>query len=108
MHRVADVEHVHALPAGGYRRPEAGPGGGLLAVPRPEENVLPDDDVTLVAVALRVGQLLRVLGVRDVDHPPAVVVAVEGQIAPERDVRVDVSHAVRLAEEGSLVGTVAQ
>src|SRR5262249_17120144 len=54
-HWVTDVEHVHALPASGYRRPEAGPGAGLPPVPRPEEDVLPDNDASLVAVALRVG-----------------------------------------------------
>src|SRR6266545_5978487 len=74
---VADVEDVHALPAGGYRLTAAGPRRSLLRVPRADEDVLPDDDVALIAVALRMGDLHRVVRVGDVDDPPPVVIPVE-------------------------------
>ena len=43
--------------------------------------------------------LPRVLRVRDVDDPEAVVVAVERKVALERDVGADVPDAVGVAEE---------
>src|SRR5262249_5620348 len=95
--RVADVEDVHALPAGRHRRAETGPRRGLLRVPRPDQDVAVDGDVALIAIAGRVGKLDGIAGVGDVDDPPSVVVAVEGQVPLEGDVGVDVPHPVGLA-----------
>jgi hypothetical protein len=53
------------------------------------------------------GDLHRVVRVRDVDDPEAVVVAVVGRVASERDVRVDVPHPIRFTEECGRVGAVA-
>src|ERR687895_18640 len=89
---VADVEDVHALEAGLNRRAVAVARLGLRRVPRAHEDVPPDDDVTLIAVAARPRDQLRVAAAAD--DPEAVVVAVEHPVAPEREVRVGVPRTV--------------
>src|SRR5919197_1172549 len=99
---VGDVEDVHTLPARGHRVPVAVPGRGPLGVPRADQDVLPDHDVTLVAVAVGPGDQLRVALLGDVDDPEPVVFAVEGQVPPEGDVGVDRALAVRHLERARL------
>jgi hypothetical protein len=53
-------------------------------------------------------ELDRVVRVGDIDDPPAVVVAVEREVALEGDVGIDVPHAVGLAFEGGRVGAMAE
>ena len=89
--RVADVEDVQTLDS---QTPTSWPSHDDVApgrrVPGADEDVVPDDHVTLVALRRPgravgvVDDLLRLLGVRDVDDPEPLVRALEGPLARRR------------------------
>jgi hypothetical protein len=91
---VADVEDVDALEPGWHRLAVTGPALRGRRVPRPYEDVLPHDDVALVAVAFWVRDEPGSAGRGDVDDPESVVVAVVGELALECEVGVDEALAV--------------
>ena len=64
------------------------PGG--VRVPGAHDEVLEDDHVSLVAVAERPPDLLGIVRIADVTDVEPVPVALDGELAPERDVGVDV------------------
>ena len=62
IREVADVPDVHALEADGHGLSVAEPSGGRGRVPRSYEDVPPDDNVALVAVAVGPDDLLGLPG----------------------------------------------
>jgi FixJ family two-component response regulator len=97
---------MHPLEAGLDRRPVAVAGLRLGRVPGPDEDVLPDDDVALIAVAAGARDQLRVPR-RVPEDPEPVVVAVEDEVALESEIGVGIALAVR-QQEAAEVGAVAQ
>jgi len=76
----------HRVPVAFRRSGRVAHGG--RRVPRPDQDVAVDDHVALVAGAARERDLLRIVRLRDVDDPEAEVMALAGQPAPERKIRV--------------------
>ena len=101
---VRDVPDVDALEAQAGRVAHARRvlvrRGVARRIPRADEDVAVHDDVTLargVPARLGVVDLGRVRRIGDVDDPEAAPVALEGEVALEGDVGVDVGEAVARA-----------
>ena len=87
---VADVEDVQALEAGRHELAVAERRSRRGRVPRADDDVLEDDDVTLVAVAERPTRPASDCPGRGCHDVEPVPVALDRELAPERDVGVDV------------------
>lgn len=80
------------------------------SVPQTDQDVVPDDDVTLRsdcgrptdAAVVDIDDQGRVLRVRDVEDAEAGVMALEGMLTPEGEIRVEITSAFVVDQAGRL------
>ncbi len=86
---------MDALESGRHDRAAACTNLGPFGVPAADQDMIPDQQIALIAVTFRLGQQRRVAGRRYIQDPESIVISLKRELALKREVGTNHPLTVR-------------